>query len=419
MPDDQSSGSSNADPTNNPLFGAPPPSSGTSPSPSPPEPQPQPAAPITPDSILSSSSSSTVPLTATTNPLFGASPPQDVYAHTGGNTNTSSNTNVTSQYQRNPREIHVYQPPRNGPHNFSYNNSSSSSSTSSFKTLMFIRRITYVLSMFLGISATLSALCSVFLLPLLHSSFSARKAIVDQQLTRVNSLVNGLKKLRGSKLYPNSNSDSLPTKSHSGSEESDYGEDSNNNNNRADQKSSLSSSRKEEISTKESQASLKEITSSSSSSSTSSQTDHHEHPEVPLPFQSISPILSLQTLSAGLKSLSSALDSTSTTRTSLISTLESYTSSIHRQLFVSRPAGGFGGYSVGMGSLSQHLGKNGESNGVDGLGGVKGEEWDSVRKEVRAIKGVLLNRRQFAQPQPQTQSQPQSHSHMQSSQIAD
>jgi hypothetical protein len=27
--------------------------------------------------------------------------------------------------------------------------------------------------------------------------------------------------------------------------------------------------------------------------------------------------------------------------------------------------------------------------------GVKGEEWDAVRKEVRAIKGMLLSRRNF------------------------
>jgi hypothetical protein len=44
---------------------------------------------------------------------------------------------------------------------------------------------------------------------------------------------------------------------------------------------------------------------------------------------------------------------------------------------------------------------NGDGDGGAGGGGISGvgvksEEWDAVRKEVRGIKGILLNRRNFA-----------------------
>lgn len=58
-----------------------------------------------------------------------------------------------------------------------------------------------------------------------------------------------------------------------------------------------------------------------------------------------------------------------------------------------------------MNTLSANLAKAGgksswgaydQSNGEEeGSVGVKGEEWDAVRKEVRAIKGMLLSRRNF------------------------
>lgn len=143
-------------------------------------------------------------------------------------------------------------------------------------------------------------------------------------------------------------------------------------------------------------------------------------PEVPTPLIPVQP---LAALTASLRELTSSLDSTSTTRTSLLSTLESYTSHLHREVFLRSDrfanSGGFsGGYS--MSTLSANLAKaggkagrragassrgggddddNGDSKrGQGGLSqtGVKSEEWDAVRKEVRGIKGILLNRRNFA-----------------------
>jgi hypothetical protein len=118
-------------------------------------------------------------------------------------------------------------------------------------------------------------------------------------------------------------------------------------------------------------------------------------------------------LASSLRTLSSARGNTSTTRTSLLSTLESYTSHLHRQLWAPRPGHtAFGG--VGMSSLSANLarerggrvdsyGMNGRlEDGGDmdiGLGSAgRGEDWDAVRREIRAIKAMLLNRRNFAIP---------------------
>jgi len=73
---------------------------------------------------------------------------------------------------------------------------------------------------------------------------------------------------------------------------------------------------------------------------------------------------------------------------------------------------------VGLGTLGTNLALEGGARssalgpaaaagaGDDGIGsgagakgkgsGTNGEEWDMVRKEVRAIKGMLLNRRNFS-----------------------
>lgn len=126
------------------------------------------------------------------------------------------------------------------------------------------------------------------------------------------------------------------------------------------------------------------------------------------------PINPLASLTSTVRDLTSTLDSTSTTRTSLLSTLESYTSTLHREVFLrSDRFGSSGGYSGGysMSTLSANLAKaggggtsgrnraqQGAEAGDGGLSGVgvKSEEWDAVRKEVRGIKGILLNRRNFA-----------------------
>ena len=125
------------------------------------------------------------------------------------------------------------------------------------------------------------------------------------------------------------------------------------------------------------------------------------------------PLSALSNLSTSLQSLSLYLNSTTTTRTSLLSTLESYTSSLHRSIYIrpsTRPWSGVGG-AVGLNTSSQNLkaagsvnfdhrnGRDARDEGgeLDALGGIEGrvEEWDAVRKEIRAIKGLLLGRRNF------------------------
>lgn len=129
--------------------------------------------------------------------------------------------------------------------------------------------------------------------------------------------------------------------------------------------------------------------------------------------QQLLPLKPISSLSATLADLASGLSSTSTTRTSLLSTLESYTSYLHRQVYLrSQPLSA--GSRYGLGTLSANLAKAGggggsgagrwpydkedDASGGGGLeaAGVKSEEWDAVRKEVRAIKGMLLSRRNFA-----------------------
>jgi hypothetical protein len=127
------------------------------------------------------------------------------------------------------------------------------------------------------------------------------------------------------------------------------------------------------------------------------------------PIERLLPLTPVSTLSTALADLLTAFTSTSTTRTSLLSTLESYTSYLHRQLYLRSQPQSFGG-RYGLNTLSANLAKAGggkspaawgydQSEGNDtGLeaAGVKSEEWDAVRKEVRAIKGMLLSRRNFA-----------------------
>jgi len=118
-------------------------------------------------------------------------------------------------------------------------------------------------------------------------------------------------------------------------------------------------------------------------------------------IERILPLDTVSSLSTSLANLVTAFTSTSTTRTSLLSTLESYTSHLHRQLYL-RSTPGSGGMRYGMNTLSANLAKAGgakawgafEQDGDEPIG-VKAEEWDSVRKEVRAIKGMLLSRRNF------------------------
>ncbi|WWC64389.1 uncharacterized protein I303_106999 [Kwoniella dejecticola CBS 10117] len=427
--DDNQDGSSSGatteeNPSNNPLFGAPPPSEevdnntkAPSSSSAPLQPRVGPQAVLEAEAEAGPSTSTT--LKGTTNPLYGATPPQD--ALPPWRLSPYSNANESSQTYgygdgygygygydlSQPRELRVYHPPIQ---------------ETPSKTIIFIKRITYLLSIFLGMSATFAGIWSIFVLPLLHSTFSARKALVSQQTDRMGDILERLRRLRAIGMYGQPRSMEPDQKYGNGVEgmaegkhmkESHEDENGSQNDDDDDDEDDDSGIRRE--------ASLKEI--SESVELLHLQSDHRrrqqeqenkrragideaEAEEVEI---EIVPTTSLSLLSTKLNDLSGAMESTSTTRISLISTLESYTSSIHRQLFVSRSLqGGYGGYSVGMNSLNQHLNNRGNSSGskstsggvgglVDDLGGVNPEEWDKTRKEIRAIKGLLLNRRQFAQ----------------------
>lgn len=95
------------------------------------------------------------------------------------------------------------------------------------------------------------------------------------------------------------------------------------------------------------------------------------------PPTSLSLAPTLSTLSTALRVLTSAIKATDTTRTSLMTSLTSYTNELHAHTLRSARIGG----------LNAALAKE----GAGAIGG-RGEEWDATRKEVRLIKGMLLNR---------------------------
>ncbi|WVW85954.1 hypothetical protein I302_107992 [Kwoniella bestiolae CBS 10118] len=319
------------DPTNNPLFGAPP-ASATS-------------TDIPPQPLLNEAGpSNPIDIDTTYNPLYGASPPRD---------DTPWHTS-SEQYRPTPRELRLYHRPR-------------SAHIEPSKTIQFMRQLTFILSLIFGLSSAIAGVWSVFILPLLHSSFSARKALVSQQSERVRKLLEGVRRLRALGLYPKRNLEA-PAQTE--------GDD--------DEKQVL----------KKEEASLKEI-SSSIDSLLSQNIPSHPPSQSSDGTVELIPTTPLTALSSKLKVLSSSMDATSTTRTSVISTLEGYTSSIHHQLFLARSStGGMSSYGVNMNSLSNHL--NGNTGKQTGMGLGLGEEWDNTRKEIRAIKGMLLNRRQFS-----------------------
>ncbi|WVF73130.1 hypothetical protein IAT40_007949 [Kwoniella sp. CBS 6097] len=398
--------------SSNPLFGASPPADASSSksTPQPPSPQTSESNSIKAESGLSGIGSDNRSGSEVINePLYGATPPREA-SGTGSSSPTGEvqvqQHDHTAREESVPRRYVVQHGGHDGgPGNGLYSRQPTTiphaaSPYSSPRALTFLRRLAFVLSVVLGVSASIAGIWSYFILPLLHSSFSARKAILDQQVPRYQKLLEGLRGLRSNKLYG-----PLRVERPSPSDESE--------------KEQKVDDRKR--STIRREASLKEITSSASISMSSSSSQNHHDTNAdanadtdaditqPTLHEPLVPLSSLQNLSTNLNSLTSALDNTSTTRTSLISTLESYTSHLHREMFVSRAPGlnhgfrggsGFGGYSIG-GTLGANLSRASGSAGAGEEGGIRagnGEEWDSVRKEIRAIKGLLLNRRAFAQP---------------------
>ena len=198
----------------------------------------------------------------------------------------------------------------------------------------FLTKLSYVLSLVLGTSALLAGAWSIFLLPLLHASFSARLAIVSQQVERSRNLLDRLKDLRSRRLYRDNHGERQLASDDEG---------------------------------------------------------NMEREEVPLSPRSGSTLPTqpdLSGLSDSLKSLSVALGATSTTRTSLTSTLESYTSHLHREIYLRPTSSTNSNFGTGALGTFNRDSRNGSDEG-------RTEEWDSVRKEVRAIKGMLLGRRNF------------------------
>lgn len=241
-----------------------------------------------------------------------------------------------------------------------------------------------ILSILLGAGGAIALVWSAFLLPLLHASFSARRALVEQQVDRVGSLLQRLKEVRASGVHAG-----MPQTESEGVNAEAPG--------RAEGPSGNALVKRDQG--QEAKGMIREI-SHSSAPSTSSPT----RPSSPAPPNPAPLIPDISGLVASLRGLSVARSHTSTTRTSLLSTIESYTSALHRQLWNPRPGAGMGawGTGYGLGTLDQSLAREGGAvkgssvykDGWEGEGlRDRGEEWDAVRKEIRGIKGMLLGRR--------------------------
>lgn len=237
-----------------------------------------------------------------------------------------------------------------------------------------LQRLGYILSLILGSSAILGLFWSTFILPLLHSSFSARQVLLEQQVPRFGALLNGLKALRVSPLFPIADT----TETIEEGQESRMGD-------------------RKRIDAVEHKSGIEEISTSESSKSERSQSQRRLIEGTPTKGDNLAmpllPLDDLSSLSTSLRSLSGAITSTSTTRVSLLSTLETYTSQLHREVYLRTDHSS--AFSVGLGSLSQNLASASGSKGSAGLAKNASSEWDDVRKEIRAIKGLLLGRRNF------------------------
>lgn len=136
-----------------------------------------------------------------------------------------------------------------------------------------------------------------------------------------------------------------------------------------------------------------------------------EDAAVPGAAAPIVPVLTLanelEPLPSRLRQLSEQMAATETTRTSLISTVNAYTSHLHTQNFLMVRASGTGSRArnaaVGLSSLDDNLRKEGaasqstadartraEPEGLVGIADL--DEYETVRKEIRSIKGLMLSR---------------------------
>ena len=269
--------------------------------------------------------------------------------------------------------------------------------TSRSPVIVYLRRLTFVVSLVLGSAAVGSWLWSTFLLPLLHASFSARKALISQQEDNISNLLRTVKEIRKRRMYATRKSTEACSLS------AELGAGSGSGKSRNEGKEGRNS---EDDSTRDSMAEdrpillVEEMTETASHASTS--TSHLTKYQARIP---LIPSIELSDLTAKLKDLSEALDSTSTTRTSLLSTLELYTAELHREVFRRSVPSTYGGHSgatpVGLGTLSANLNRESGHAALTGPNGIDDgmKEFDMARKEIRAMKGILLGRRNFAHAQ--------------------
>jgi hypothetical protein len=231
-----------------------------------------------------------------------------------------------------------------------------------------------------------------FLLPLLYSTFSARKAVTEQQLHAVQSITSKLKTIRANKnLYRQSPTivrdstgaaadSSLVAAAEQKPEHDDTG-------------SSL-----KEGGTKLAESLLIEELTEDESPTNRQLVPHGNKPSPDLPT-TLSLLTTPEThhpskltiLSEKLDDLHLHMDATSTTRTSLLSTVSAFTSQLNSQAFqfATRSRGGYGS----MSSLDQNLAKAGAK--VDGGEAKEGEgkvSVEDIKKEIRGLKGLLLSR---------------------------
>lgn len=264
-----------------------------------------------------------------------------------------------------------------------------------------LKRLAYVVSLILGGGAVIAGLWSAFLLPLLHATYSARNALALPQSERWGQLVEKLKGIRELAIFPVRSEEETRAlvrahKAELASHSSQVGEEE-----------SVKEGEEGEGEEKDEKDERKLLTAPDDSpkSASISLAETAEGEEMPPPPTTSQLHADPSVLGPALRELASSMEATATTRTSLLSTLEGYTSGLHRELFLSRGANSSpwskGTSSVGLGTLSANLAKaGGNTDSPLGLPAAKSEEWDAVRREVRAIKGILLNRRNFAPARP-------------------
>lgn len=247
------------------------------------------------------------------------------------------------------------------------------------------------MSLLLGTSAILGLLASRFLLPLLQSSYDARRVLVQRQAERLAGLLDLLRHLRAGAMY--------------GSADGGVSDGDENVSGKAKGADVQQTDGRLPPTTSPIAAERDGQRDADQTNPSSSLLPAHSDQDLPFgtaPYEPL-PLAPLIQLSTSLRALSAALSATATTRTSLLSTLEGYTSQLHRDIYLrptpgSLAGGGTGRWgSVGLGSLGANLAKESgrDPGSKGGLSGV-GEEWDAVRKEVRAVKGLLLSRRGFS-----------------------